>query len=380
MKIRILLSALLVLLCLPLSGCWNYWSLDEMSIVTGLAIDKDEENGLYLLTIEIADTMTASDDSELKVQHIEAKGDTIFNAVRNAKRRLSNKLYGGHMELVIISPQLAKQEGVLPLLENLLRDGETRETLSVVIAQTKSAKELLLSKTIESAIISYDVTRSIEEDSKTTSSTRFVPLYKAYSAIKAPGNALVLPALHQTKNSDEQVLETNGLALFRSDRLAGWLSPEKTMYYLFFKDEVNGGAISCQVDEAQAANTSLEIKKCSAKTDYRFEDGQLTFTMKVKLAVNLMELNSSLDLRQAQERARLEERIAETLTERITGLFVEAQTVIGNDIFGLGNRIYKDNPALWKQFEDDWDSVFKEAKLAVEIKVDLVNTGVLKSY
>lgn len=380
MKIRILLSALLVLFCLPLSGCWNYWGLDEMSIVTGMAIDKDEETGPYLLTLEIADTRKASKDNELKAQHIEAEGDTIFNAIRNAKRRLNNKLYGGHMKLVIISQELAEREGVLPLLENLLRDGETRETLSVAIAQTKSAKEILLSKTIESAIISYDVNQSIEEDSDTTAATRYVPLYKAYSAIKSPGNTLVLPALHQAKNSNEQVIETNGIALFRSDRLIGWLSPEKTMYYLLFKDEVHGGAVSCQLNENQATNTSLEIKKCNAKTDYSFHDRQLTVTLKVKIAMNLMESNTPLDLRQAPERARLEERIAAVLTERISGLFVEAQTVIGNDIFGLGNLIYKDNPMLWQEIEGDWDSIFKEAKLVVETKVDLVNAGVLKGY
>ncbi|MCM0758134.1 Ger(x)C family spore germination protein [Sporomusa sphaeroides DSM 2875] len=380
MKIRILLSALLVLLCLPLSGCWNYWGLDEMSIVTGMAIDKDEENGPYLLTLEIADTRKASKDNNLNAQHIEAEGDTIFNAIRNAKRRLNNKLYGGHMKLVIISQQLAEREGVLPLLENLMRDGETRETLSVAIAQSKSAKEIMLSKTIESAIISYDVHQSIEEDSDTTAATRYVPLYKAYSAIKAPGNTLVLPALHQAKNSNEQVIETNGIALFRSDRLIGWLSPEKTMYYLLFKDEVHGGAVSCRLNENQATNTSLEIKKCKAKTDYRFHDRQLTVTLKVKIAMNLMEANTPLDLRQAAERARLEERIAAVLTERISDLFVEAQTVIGSDIFGLGNRIYKDNPSLWQEIEGDWDSIFKEAKLVVEIKVDLVNAGVLKGY
>ena len=96
--------------------------------------------------------------------------------------------------------------------------------------------------------------------------------------------------------------------------------------------------------------------------------------------MNLMELNLPLNLRQAPERAWLEKRIAAVLTERVSGLFVEAQTIIGSDIFGLGNRIYKDNPALWREIEGDWDNIFKEAKLVVETKVDLVNAGVLKGY
>ncbi len=380
MKTRCLLSALLLLCCLPLSGCWNYWGLNDMIIVTGIAIDKKAETGPYLLTIESVDTRSASDDSELKAQYIETEGDTIFSALRNAKRRLNNKLYGGHMELVVISHQLAEREGILPLLEDFLRDGEPRETLNIAIAQGSSAKDILLSKDVETNIISYDISRSIEEDRKTTASTRYVPLYKAYSAIKAPGNTLVLPALHHVENNEKKVLETNGIAFFRSDRLNGWLPPEKTMYYLFFKNEVNGGALSFKLTEKQEAATSLEIKESSAKTDYRFDNGQLSVTMKVKITMNLMELNAPLDLRQASERTRLEEKAAAVLTERISGLFAEAQTTIGSDIFGLGNLIYKDNPDLWRKIEGNWDDIFKTAQLKVETDVDLVNTGVLKDY
>jgi spore germination protein KC len=45
---------LCIFLCVfLLCGCWNYRDLEDLNIMMGAAIDKNQENGEYKLTIEI---------------------------------------------------------------------------------------------------------------------------------------------------------------------------------------------------------------------------------------------------------------------------------------------------------------------------------------
>lgn len=379
MSRRLLLAVILVCCCSLLTGCWSYWGLDEMVIVTGLAIDKKPTKDGYHLTIEIVDTKSASNDS-VEVQYVETEGATLFAAFRNAKRRLSNKLYGGNMELIVISKELAAEEGVLFLLEEFLRDDEPRETLNIAISLEDTASKVLLSEGIESSVVSYEMNESLEEDNEITSSTRYVPLYKAYSAIKAPGKSLVLPALCLAANRDKQTVETHGIALFRGDKLSGFLTPEKTLYYLFFVNEVKGGVINFGYDKSEAGLSSAVIKESHVKKRYELENGQLTIKLKVRVVVNITETKSQVDLRMATERKHLEQQITAVITDRIHALFSEVQQTMGYDIFGFGSMVYQKEPDLWRMVEADWDNLFRAAKLEVDTQVDLFNTGVLKAY
>ena len=95
MKSKVKKSACLLLAALtilPLPGCWSYRGINEMAIVSGLAIDKNPENNNFIVTVEVVDTSKSIKNEGISGKIIQAEGLTIFDAVRNAKRRLTNKL------------------------------------------------------------------------------------------------------------------------------------------------------------------------------------------------------------------------------------------------------------------------------------------------
>ncbi|MDU4959414.1 MAG: Ger(x)C family spore germination protein [Sporomusaceae bacterium] len=369
----------LLLCCIPLGGCWNYRGLDTLDIVTGMAVDKDLATGGYLLTFEIVDTQTAGKETPIQVKYVEARGETLFSAIRNAKKRLINKLYGGNMQAVVISRQVAAEEGIFTILEEILRDGEPRETLSVAISQEKTAQAILLTEGLDSKIIAFEIHETIDEDKRTTGSTRDVALYQAYNAIKEPGSALVLPALHRVQNLGAATAEANGVALFRRDKLLGFLSAEQTPYYLLIVNELQGGVLSFPYSESDS-KISLEIKSCDSKTAVRYEAGQLVVSVSIKTTVNLMELKAGADLSKPEEREKLESYTERYLEQRTASLFQSVQAEYGTDIFGLGRLLYKDDPALWRQLQNGWDPLLRQARIEVHARADILNTGVLKDY
>ncbi|SHK84492.1 Ger(x)C family spore germination protein [Desulforamulus aeronauticus] len=369
----------LMLCCVFLGGCWNYQGLDTIDIVTGIAIDKNPETGMYLLTYEMVDTAVSGKDVPTEVKYVESQGPTLFGAIRNAKRKLINKLYGGNMQAIIISRQIAQEEGVLAILEMFLRDGEPRETLSVAISQEETAKSVLMTKGLDSKIISFEIHGVINEDNQTTSSTKNIALYQAYNAIKEAGDSLVLPILHLQQNNNDVTTESNGVALFRGDKLIGFLSPEQTLYYLFLVDEIKSAAVSLPY-RSENSEISMEIKSNRSKTSVRYENGQLVVSVQIKTEMNLTELKGELDLSQEQERTWLEAHAAQFIEESTRAFFGSVQTEYKTDIFGLGRLLYGDHPDVWRQLEDSWDEIFSQAQFEVQVTVDIVNTGVLKNF
>lgn len=369
----------MILCCIFLSGCWNYKGLDDIDIVTGLAIDKDQGSDIYQITIEIVDTQTSGREGEISAKYIDAEGRTIFDAIRNSKKKLINKLYGGNMQTLIISKEIAEAEGVSIIIEELLRDGEPRETMSIVISEEETAKEILLTDGIDSNIISYEIHEMITEDNKVTASTVDMPLYQTYNSIKGNGKALVLPVVRRINNINKNVVEGNGIALFKDDYLHGFLSPRDTMYYLFIVDKVRGGVISFPIGDLDES-ISMEIKDSKTDTKISSNQNKIYVDINVKVKLNIMEVKSQLNISNVDERDKLETQTEEYIEKHITELFEKAQSEYEIDIFGLGNLLYKKDPDLWRKIETHWDELFQSAVIKVKVEADIISSGVLKNY
>lgn len=374
-KIRLLIQLLLT--GLLLTGCWDYNSFKDLDIVTGLAVDKDWDSGNYVLTVEIVDVKSNSE--QISTFYVEAEGDTFFSAIRNSKKRLINKLYGGNLQTIIISHQIAEREGVDVILEQVVRDGEPRETLSVVISQEETAREIIMTDGLDSRIIAYEIHEMVTEDNRVTSATKNMPLYKAYEATHGVGNALVLPAIRCVTNHDKTVAESNGIALFQGDKLIGYNSPQNTMLYLIMIDESNGGVLSLPYKSSEDL-ISLEILKEKTSVGAAIIDGTLQVSVDIKIKVNIQEIKSQANISQLQERNELEAAIARALEERIRAYFDHIQKDVGVDIFGLGNKVYQRDPDLWRSVEGDWDTWFQNASLTVKAQAKIQMAGVLKNY
>ena len=69
-----------------LTGCWDYISLNELTIVTGIAIDYAEDQKNYHLSFEIIDITQSNKDEGIRTAILESEGSTLFDAVRKAKK------------------------------------------------------------------------------------------------------------------------------------------------------------------------------------------------------------------------------------------------------------------------------------------------------
>lgn len=378
MKKRVILGLSVLLACAALTGCWNYRGINELDIVTGAALDWDAQAGLFQFVFEIADVASTTSKGPTKTKHVESTGGTLLEAIRNAKKKLINKLYFGNMQVLVISHQIAQTQGILPILQAFIRDGELRETLKVIISQEDTARDILLQQGIDALIVSYGMQKVVEEDNQITISTVNVPVYKAYSALIGQGLAMVLPAFHVVINNEKMSSEANGAALFTKDKLIGFLSPEETKYFLFAVNAVEGGGLGFREPSEEAwENVSLKIIKSKTKAEWSYDGGQLKIRLNIRVQSNLSESSADVDPSKTEGKARLELRAAEVIKENVARVIAKMQNELGVDVFGFGNLVFKDNPNLWRKIGGEWNAVFAQAAFEIQVDVNIMHTGVL---
>ena len=92
-----------------LTGCAGYEELNNLSIVTAVAFDKTDDN--YELSFLIANSpkaQTSAKEGEAKTTVYEGKGKTIAEASKAIEQIVPKKTYLGHINVVIISEDIAK--------------------------------------------------------------------------------------------------------------------------------------------------------------------------------------------------------------------------------------------------------------------------------
>lgn len=100
----------LLVFCLILCGCGNYRELNDLSVITGVAIDKDEAG--YKLSYLIANSQkaqTSSKEGEAQTTVYSGTGKNLTEAVNAIEVKSPKQLYYGHITVVIISEEIGKE-------------------------------------------------------------------------------------------------------------------------------------------------------------------------------------------------------------------------------------------------------------------------------
>lgn len=376
---RLFSIILIICLCSLLSGCWNYQGLNKISIVSGVAIDKNPDNQNYQLTIEVFDLSGSAKEGGTKPQIVETEGATIYDAVRNAKKRLTKKLYFSDMQLVVISNQIAREEGIQSLLDWFMRNEKPRETFSTVISQEKTAKEVLTASGVDHKIVAEEIEKILDADNRTTASTKNIDTYKVINILQDnKKSAVVLPAVHCVSNQDKKVVEVNGIAIFKAGKLQGYLSPEETRYYLFAVDEIEGGILTFPLKEEEKDILTFEIFKNKTKKSYVYDGNRLKVYYDIKTTAALGEVGADIDVSKKDNIDKIKTVAATVFSNRLQTVIKKVQTEFGCDVFEIGTMIHKKDPALWSQLEENWDVYFQGIDVEVRPEFEIINTALTK--
>lgn len=365
---------LLLILIIPLlTGCWNYREIDKLAIAGGMAIDKGENNN-YLVTIEIIDLEASGGEVDIKSKRIQMEGETIFDAVRNIIKVSAKKLYWIHTKVIIISKYIA-EDGVIQILDWLNRDAEPRLTLNILVSKEETAKELLSQQSVTTEIRSFEI-EEMFNGQKSLSESPNIEVNRFINDLAGEGISAVLPTIAVVINEGRITSELSGTAVFKADKLKGFLNEEETKYYLFITDEIKGGVITLkQHSESGKDNITLEILENKTRLKPEYKNGNIIMNIDVNTKVAIGEQSTKKNYAQNRNLTVLKNNAKKLQEKKIKELIKKVQMEYDADIFGFGRVIKREIPDLWKQIGKHWDKTFKEIDVKVNVFVDIKSSG-----
>ena len=377
---------LIIFLCLFLSGCGNYAELDKLAIVTGVAIDKKGND--YEISYLVANSpkgQTSSKEGEAKTTVYSGTGKTIPDAAMVIEQKSPKKIYLGHVNVVIISEDIAK-DGFFKVADWLFRSPETRKQFYLLQAKNDKAKDIIKIISPLESFPSQSIATLLESnrDSKSASTTTTYNNFVGYVLEEGADPILPTITIHGNikKGSEQSNIETTEpiayltlgpLAIFKEDKLVGYATTKESQLINLIQNKIKEIKFSLTFK-----NDALSIDSYNLKTKLSIED-ESHITLTITGNGNIYNINSNIDISNPKEIKKIENLWNKSLQKSLKKLIRKMQDKYHADIFGFGNKIYSTYPKKWNQLKKDWNNkYFKEVKVKIKSNLKIPDTGSLK--
>lgn len=348
---------LLIFILIGITGCYDYQELNNLAIISGIAIDYQDEK--YIVNFEVLNNKKndSKQESPLKSYLVEAEAPTISEAFLKTSDKISKECYFAHLKIFIMSETAAKEK-LLDITDYIIREPTIRNIFYPVIATNTSAKDILNSNTTEDPITSQKIENIIktnkygENISIATDFEKFVDLFE---------DPRIDPYITAIAKIDDK-LELTGLAAFQDKKLKAILKPEDAAIFNVIKNKALDHLLKLPCKEKdgytiinlyQNKNTKLEID-------------EKTLKIKSNLKASITKDSCGYNFRDDSIYNELEKKFNEILKEQYIKFWKnikEEQT----DILGIQKQYYQK-----KRTElSNWYNL----KLETDIKIDLNKNG-----
>jgi spore germination protein KC len=375
-----------------LTGCWSRRELNELAIALAIGIDKDED-GQYLVSAQVVDpsqiAAKKSESGRSSVILFQETGKTVVEAFRKMTLTASRNLYVAHIRLLVIGEDVAK-EGIGPSLDLFSREEELRTDFFIVVAKDTTAANTLKVLTSLEKIPAVSMFRSLETSEKSWAPTSTVTLDELINNLTAKGKQAVLTGLeifgdvaagesqkNITKIKPSTQLHYAGLAVFRADKLVGWLNENESRGYNYVINNVKSTIRNVKCPNG--GELATELIRSDTVVKAVFEDNKPVIHVETRSELNVAEVSCKIDLKVTNTVQELEKVLDERYEKLIHDTVKKVQKKLKSDIFGFGEKVRRANPDAWKKMEENWVELFPNLKVTVESSSHIRGIGTINN-
>jgi spore germination protein KC len=391
MSMRLRLLALTLAATLLLSGCWSRKELNTLGFVSAVALDKEGDDQVRV-TIEMVKPMALGGEqgrtSEKAYYTMESTGQTTFDAVRNVLKRSTKRPFWQHNRFILICEELAR-EGIWKHLDVFMRDGETRLNAFVLISRGVAAGQLVQVEFDADAIPSEGGFGLITTSQEGLSKQVMTDLNHMMQKLESDGIEMAAPAVtlfdkgsgeptqvgNVTREGARLGPEIVSTAVFKGDKLVGWLDDVEGRGLLWVLGKTRSGIITVDAPGVAGAKIGLEMLKSTTDLEVTFIDGQVVASVDIEVDASLGDSQVELNPSESQDQwYELERRLEEAVKGEVSAAVAKAKE-LGSDVLGFGAALKRQDSRAWLLIKDSWDQYFKDSILQVNVKGKLRHTG-----
>lgn len=364
-----------------LTSCWSRVEVNDIAIVTATAIDRMND-GKIRLAVQVAIPKQlgpvgaggTGGETETTIL-VSETGKTIMDVSRKLQEKLSRRVFFSHSRNLIIGEKAARA-GVFPLLDFFSRGREARLRGYILFSKGEAADLLKTNPTLER--YTSEVIREEEKMGVGLEIMQkdFIDMLTTEGISPVAAQVAMKP---EAVNGDHSTMTPAivGTAVFRKDKLIGWMNDKETRGVLWLRDEMKEANLTVTVPkEKGGGDISVKLLKATTKIKPVLQQGKAKMNVHARTEVELFENGSTLDLGDPKVLRYIQTLLEADVKERILLALHKAQKEFNSDIFGFGNAIYRTDPKAWKkQFKDQWYDQFPKLEVSVQPEVSIVRTG-----
>ena len=364
----------IIIICLMLTGCFNYKELNNYAIVTGLSIDKSD-NG-YEVSALITNAIKEN-ENKTNISVVSGKGKSIYSAIKDINLKIPKELYLSHLNVIIISEEIAK-DGMKPILDFLVREPESHQSYYLIISKDTKAKNALSILDPIANFPSENIYSNLENSRDLQSKIIYDKVNQYIGKVLEKGihpilnSLIIVGSSEKGSNTEEQnnvelknYIMLDNLAIFKNDKLVDYADSDESVGINILLDNIDEIYIEipCNKSNIILSSNSLNTK---TKVNKRSVNINVDINSKINELGCDIKLNNN-NLKKIEKDA--EEKIINQIKKALQ-LSINNKT----DIYGYGTRLYKKDYKYFNTIED-WDEYFTNLKFNINVDVKIKDKG-----
>lgn len=398
--VKLLVVALLVLPLL--TGCWDRVEIEERAVILGISIDtapKEAEveeheishiegkfpapsKGLIRVAVQIAlpgriplgpgEPGGGGRGNQETVWVLDVVGHTIDDALMNLQQQISNKLFFGHLRVIIVSEDVAKQ-GMQNINDYLRRNSEVRRMAWMLIAKGNAEELMKAAPKLERVPTLYLLSTMDSAVRMGKFPNDFVGNYWTDSSKKGQEGFLPYVGIRKEEN-----IEIMGMAYFKGTKMVGTTKPLEIGAYMGVKG-INPAGYRGIINVGGEENTvTLYATHRKSKIDVAIKNGRPFFKVSIQNELNIEEkISQQFLIDNADILDQIERDDEEAALKLHEGLIKQTQEA-GADIFGFGEYVRAKEPKYWNEHiktKEAWQEMYKDVEVEVNVDIKIRRVG-----
>lgn len=372
---KIILLILIISLIFTI-GCWDMVDINQWLFPYSIGIDINPDEGdPYIITISYPNIYGIGKNAtqEDRVYVVSTVATSIFQGANQLSTRLQYPFYLKHLRVIVLGHELSKDgKSIRQIIDGINRDFVINKKVRIVSAEG-TARDLLLGtldakrqEVIEGALFSM-----LKNDKKTS---RYTPqtLTDFIKDTDIGGVALMPRAAQHGED-----LKIFGGCIFKDYEFIGYLGETENRAVALMRGLVKEDLIDVPFE---GVNLSYSVTSANVKRELIKKENNLGMKINIVIKGTLREYihEENPTRREGNLLKRMENAIEKVFKEEIDRTLDMLQKKYKADALQIGEYIYKFHPNIWKEVYKDWDEVFSEMEIDVDVKVYIRGKGLVE--
>lgn len=370
-----LLIFLMILSTLLITGCWDMVEIEDRIYPYTVGVDLNhnmDKEGKYEFTITYPNIAAIGKNasSEDPIYLVDDTANSIFELLHKLTTRLQRPIYLKLLNVITLSEEVSRDsKSMREIVDSLNRDFLTSKNVQMLVVRD-SSKELLnialaskRQQNIEGVLYNMLVNRQ--------QASMFTPInFIDFIEEMDISDAAIVPVGAPGK---EEII-VNGGALFKNYSLIGYLEPMEVRALAIINDEINEDTVDIDFNGADLSVMITGVKS-KRKLENEEENLKIIYDIELEGHIHSFILDTSKTIETEETLEDMQTAIAEDIKGDIEMAVKKVQKEYKADVLNLRNYINKYHPIIWDKIKNDWEVIYPEIEIEVNVKVFIRRRG-----